>query len=456
MTSLTSQGDICHGIDAATNDGSYMMDSGLLIYNVPVKSRTAFADTVRLIRFAAILWIAYLIFLAIISRSFPVSQRTYPIYYVALAGVAVLCLILSYWDWIQERLREGFIPLIVAIITILPVVLSNIMSRLPLPFPGPLGPRFTAPESLVLVIFPFLFVALMLVAWRYKWHYVLLVILGIAGLNFGMIWSFTEPGSPAFIGGLTVALIQTIIFLAVGFSISYLMSRLNKQQESLAEANTRLTHHASTLEHLATSRERNRVARELHDTLAHTLSGLSVQLEAVKAYWDIDPQKARSTLEGSLQAAHSGLGETRRALEALRASPLDDLGLSLAIRTMAEDAAARANLALNVSIADTLPSLSPDVQQCIYRVGQEAVTNVTKHAKAKTLSVNLDATEETVTLTVHDDGVGFDAEKKGKAIDYGLKGMQERAQLAGGELTVTSRPGEGTTVKLVVSRDRQV
>lgn len=427
-----------------------MLDSRLLIYNVPVKSRTSFADAVRLIRFAALLWIGYLVLLAVMSRSFPVSQRMNPMYYLALGGVAVLCLVLSYWSWIQERLRDGFVPLIVAIITILPVVLSNTIGRLPLHVSGPLGPHFTTPESLVLVIFPFLFVALMLVAWRYKWPYVLLVILGIAALNFGMVWSFTEPGSPAFIGGLTIALIQTIIFLAVGFSISYLMSRLNEQQQSLAEANTRLTHHASTLEHLATSRERNRVARELHDTLAHTLSGLSVQLEAVKAYWDIDPQKARSTLEGSLQAAHSGLGETRRALQALRASPLDDLGLSLAVRTMAEDAAARANLALDLSIADELPSLSPDVEQCVYRVAQEAVMNVARHATANTLTVNLESAGEKVTLTVHDDGVGFDADKKGRANDYGLKGMRERAQLAGGELTIASKPGEGTTVKLVV------
>ena len=78
MISLTSQGAICHGINAASNDGSYMMDLELLIYNVRVKSRTAFADAVRLIRFAAILWIAYLIFLAIISRTFPVSQRMNP------------------------------------------------------------------------------------------------------------------------------------------------------------------------------------------------------------------------------------------------------------------------------------------------------------------------------------------------------------------------------------------
>jgi signal transduction histidine kinase len=75
---------------------------------------------------------------------------------------------------------------------------------------------------------------------------------------------------------------------------------------------------------------------------------------------------------------------------------------------------------------------------------------VAKHAKARTLTVNLEPTEGRVTLTVHDDGVGFDIEKKDKANDYGLDGMQERAQLAGGELTVTSKPGEGTTVKLVV------
>jgi signal transduction histidine kinase len=427
-----------------------MIDLRSLIYNVVVKSRTSFVDAVRLIRFAAVLWIGYLVLLAFISQSFPRPQRMNPLYYVALGCIAVLCLILSYWNWIQERLRKAFIPLIIAIITILPVIFSNMISRLPFAFPGPLGPRFTTPESLVLVVFPFLFVALMLVAWQYKWQYVLLVILGIAGLHFGMIWSFTEPGSPAFLGGLTVTLIQTIIFLAVGFSISYLMSRLKEQQQSLAEANARLIHHASTLEHLATSRERNRVARELHDTLAHTLSGLSVQLEAVKAYWDVDPQKARSTLERSLTAAHSGLEETRRALQALRASPLDDLGLSLAVRTMAEDAAARANLALNSSVADELPSLSPDVEQCIYRVAQEAVTNAAKHAKAKTLTVNLESTEGKVTLTVHDDGVGFDVEKRGKANHYGLEGMQERAQLVDGELSVTSKLGEGTTVRLVV------
>ena len=415
-----------------------------------MKSGTSFADAVRLIRFATILWIGYVTMLALVNQSFPGPQRMHPLYYISLGCVALLCLILSYWRWIQERFRKSFIPTIIAIITVMPVVFSNIISRLPPTAPGPLGPQFTTPESLVLVVFPFLFVALMLVAWQYKWQYILLVILGIAGLNFGMIWSFTRLGTPPFMGGLIVTLIQTIIFLAVGFSISYLMSRLKGQQQSLEEANIRLTHYASTLDHLATSRERNRVARELHDTLAHTLSGLSVQLETVKAYWDVDPQMARSTLDKFLAAAHSGLEETRRALQALRASPLDDLGLALAVRTTVEDTAARANLALHMTVADNLPSLSPDVEQCVYRVAQEAVTNAANHARANNLTIELEFIEGKLTLIVDDDGVGFDAKKNDKVGHFGLTGMRERAQLVGGELNIISKPGEGTTVKLVI------
>src|SRR5439155_24600069 len=122
-------------------------------------------------------------------------------------------------------------------------------------------------------------------------------------------------------------------------------------------------HHAGTLESLAVSRERNRMARELHDTLAHTLSGLSVQLETVEAYWDVEPRTAHAMLDRALEATRDGLQETRRALKALRASPLDDLGLSLAIQRMAESAVARADIHLDLAIPKQVPPLSPDVEQ---------------------------------------------------------------------------------------------
>jgi signal transduction histidine kinase len=415
-----------------------------------MRKTTGFLDVVRLIRFAAILWIAYLAALGIISQSFrdPRQGNAETIYYFMLGAIAFLCLGLVFWPWIQERLGRAFIPLMITIIVGLPIIATWVIFAY---FPH--GPNFNS-ESMVLRLLPFLLVGFLLVAWRYKWQYFLLIILAISGFNIGIIWSFSAPGtppnSPFFRGAFVVPVIQTVVFLAVGFSISYLMSRLRKQQQSLEEANKNLTHYASTLEHLSVSQERNRLARELHDTLAHALSGLSVQLETMKAYWDVDQQTARSILDKSLTAAHSGLEETRRALKALRASPLDDLGLSLAISEMVKDAASRSNLILNLSIMDKIPSLSPDVEQCIYRVAQEAITNVVNHAKAKHITVNLQYIEGKMKLTVSDDGIGFDLNENAKSNRFGLKGMRERAQIVGGELNVISQAGSGSTVQLTV------
>jgi signal transduction histidine kinase len=423
-------------------------------YNGIMKTTTAHSDAIRLIRVAAFLWIGYLAVLAVITEVFQqpppqvalnTPRSTDYLYYVLYGIIALLCLCLAYWPWIQAKLKRAFIPLIIVITTLLPVIINQLTGRL-----SPLGPRFGSPEGSVLAMFPFLFIGLLLVAWQYKWQYMLVVVLVVAGLNLGLTFSFTGPREPPFQGVLVVILIQTVVFLAVGFSISYLMSRLRAQQQSLEAANIRLTHHASTLEQLATSRERNRLALELHDTLAHTLSGLSVELETLKAYWDVDRETARQLLEKSLQTTRLGLEETRRTLKALRASPLDDLGLSLALNKMVKDAASRGSLALDMPEIIMLPTLSPDVEQCIYRVAQEAVTNVIRHAKAKKLEVKLEAENDKVRLTVWDDGIGFDAKANGNAGHFGLSGMQERARLVGGELEIFSKPGEGTTIRLIV------
>ncbi len=159
---------------------------------------------------------------------------------------------------------------------------------------------------------------------------------------------------------------------------------------------------------------------------------------------------ARTLLESSIGTAHTGLEETRRALRALRASPLDDLGLAGALRANIEAAASRAKLALNVSIADSVPALSPDVEQAIYRIGQEAIANVVNHANAKKIALSLDLAEGRVRLVVSDDGVGFDTDKTNKPSQFGLTGMKERAQIIGGSFEIISKPGQGTTVQLTV------
>ena len=117
---------------------------------------------------------------------------------------------------------------------------------------------------------------------------------------------------------------------------------------------------------------------------------------------------------------------------------------------MAESAVKRANLALELSVPTSLPSLAPDVEQAIYRVAQEAVANVTHHANAKSLKVHLTFNGQGVSLLVQDDGIGFKERPGEQADHFGLPGMRERAQLAGGQLTLDSRPGQGTMVRLTI------
>ncbi len=410
-------------------------------YNAAMRKITRFADAVRLTRFVAYLWLVYLIVLVIINQVLGPPHRTGLLFYILHGIVALVCLGLASWPWIQEKLKYTFVPLIIAISILSPIAINWVTGHLS---PGPQS----AGDNTFLNPFPFFFLGLLLVVWQYRWPYILLVIAAICGLNLGVMWSFSSPRDIPFQGAVNITLIQMVIFLAVSFSVSYLMERVKKQQQSLETANANLTHYASTLEQLSVSQERNRLARELHDTLAHSLSALSVQLETIKAYWDVDPAAARAILDQSLKSAHSGLEETRRALKALRASTLEDLGLSRAITNLAKDAASRGRLALELSIPDKIPTLSPDVEQCVFRVAQEAIHNVVNHAKASKLTINLKYNGGKVELVVQDNGSGFDTAEIDKAGHFGLMGVRERAGLVGGDLSITSQPGNGTTIRL--------
>jgi signal transduction histidine kinase len=393
------------------------------------------------------MWIGYLILLAAINQllftGFPEHANSY-YYYIFLGFLAILCVGLAYWPTIQKRLGKAFIPMIIGLITVLPIAITAMVIKLIGPAP------MLDPQSSIILLLPFFLTSFLLVALQYRWLHMLLLILVINLLNLASALMFPPPFLEPIPHALTMSLIQTIIFVVVGFSINYLISRIRNQQQSLEAANISLTHYASTLEQLATSRERNRLSRELHDTLAHTLSGLAVQLETVKAYFDINPKTSQIGLEKALASVHSGLEETRRALKALRASPLDELGLAKATADMAEDLTSHARLALNLSIPDKMPVLSPDVEQCIYRIAQEAITNAINHACAKQLEVKLECLEGKVVLNVIDDGVGFVTGNVGGGNHFGLSVMQERAQINGGKLNITSQPGAGTTIRLII------
>jgi signal transduction histidine kinase len=402
------------------------------------------ADVMRLLRLAVALWLGYLLALVLIDHLFYPHPLFPPAYYVINSLNALLVLGLALWPGFQRWLGATFLPVVIMMMSVLPIV-TNQLVVLSLP-PGPQ----TMPETTALRLMPVLFIALVLTAWQYRWRHVILFSGGIALFTLGLHILFSRPGGAPLLPPVTVLVIQTVSFLVVGYFVNTLMSRLKMQQTSLEQANTLLVHYAGTLEHLTISRERNRMARELHDTLAHTLSGLSVQLETVKAYWDVDPAAAQQMLDKSLGATRSGLQETRRALKSLRASPLDDLGLALALRKLAEETAARANLTLDLSLPEHLPALSPDVEQCIYRVAQEAVSNAAHHANARTLTVQLSVNGSAALLLVRDDGLGFNVRQGEASGHFGLPGMRERAHLVGGQLTIDSQPGKGTTIRLAI------
>jgi signal transduction histidine kinase len=136
-------------------------------------------------------------------------------------------------------------------------------------------------------------------------------------------------------------------------------------------------------------------------------------------------------------------------MQSLRATPLDDLGLKLALQSLATVTAQRGGLQLALDLAE-IPELPPVTEQNLYRIAQEALANVLKHANASRLAIRLEQVAGKTRLVVHDDGVGFDLATIRRNGHFGLEGIEERAALIDGTISVKSQPGRGTTIELLV------
>jgi two-component system sensor histidine kinase UhpB len=198
----------------------------------------------------------------------------------------------------------------------------------------------------------------------------------------------------------------------------------------------------------AQERERARIARELHDEVGQNLTALAMLLTRLAD--DGDEGMSRRLLA----ARESTLGtvdDVRRIARQLRPDLLDELGLSAALATLCERMSENTGLRINRDLPGELPALSPEVETVLYRVAQESLTNVARHAQAREAHLSLRPQPDGgVMLRVADDGVGLgDAAPAGRS---GIRGMRERALLAGGELRIDSGDGAGTTVTLYVPR----
>lgn len=197
--------------------------------------------------------------------------------------------------------------------------------------------------------------------------------------------------------------------------------------------------------------ERNRLAREIHDTLAQGLAGIILQLETADALLEAgaDGRQARATVVQALELARANLDEARRSVHDLRAAPLEGRTLKEALEQMARDWAARAGVEITFTALGEDRPLPLRVEAGLYRVAQEALANVARHAVARRVSLRLEIDPRQVRLRIRDDGRGFDTAgvPRGR---YGLLGLRERARLLGGSLVLRSRPGAGTTVSVTI------
>ncbi len=362
----------------------------------------------------------------------------------AVLGIfaALFLLLYLHWTRIQHQLGWLYLPVGLLIASLVPMIVQ-LVNTIWLVQHGS-SPEWSAE------VFPQLFMLVIIISAQYGFRVALAFALGATGLELVFQWPLYTyvglPMEPIFTGHIW----QNIFFIFVAFLVVRLVNGQKAERNALAEKNIELTQYAATVERLSISQERNRIARELHDTLAHTLSAVAVQIEALNKQLDGDPGSARETVKQLRELTRSGLKESRRALQALRVSPLEDLGLALAMQQLVDAMIERSGLSITLTLPNQLSELAPEVEQSVYRIAEEALNNITRHAQARQVDVRLTYEGCTLELKVTDDGIGFDPEAITSDGHYGIIGMRERAILCNGQMRIESQIGVGTTVALKI------
>jgi signal transduction histidine kinase len=203
---------------------------------------------------------------------------------------------------------------------------------------------------------------------------------------------------------------------------------------------------------LVVLRERERLARDLHDSLGHALVALTVQLEAVQRLYAVDPERAAAQVEAMKALTRASMAELRRSLDGLRAPGLGQRPLRPSLQALSLEIGQRTGAEVVCQVAEGMEALQPEVAEALWRVVQEALTNIEKHARARHIQVCIEQTPDAVMVRVGDDGCGLPAHAVSSPDHYGLRGMRERVEGLGGTLRLQSKDQHGTVVEARLPR----
>lgn len=254
----------------------------------------------------------------------------------------------------------------------------------------------------------------------------------------GMVWS----SIPVFLAGQ----IFILAFTQMAVSEEKARSKVEQLVSELEEANQNLREYAVKIEELAIARERNRMAREIHDGLGHYLTTVHMQIQAARAVMASDPHRAQDALSRAQNMAQEALVDVRRSVSALRDQPGDGISLQEEIEKMLERCQ-NAGIQPNLKVLGGPRTLPPQSLLTIFRAVQEGINNTLKHARAAHLSVTLDYSRgDEVRLVIQDDGAGAVKTDGG----FGLLGIRERVHLLNGSMEVQTSAGNGFRLEVCV------
>jgi len=234
-------------------------------------------------------------------------------------------------------------------------------------------------------------------------------------------------------------------------------ARTKQLLTDLEQSHHQLRDYAAQVEELATAEERNRVARDIHDSVGHSLAVVNVQLEKALVFLRRDVDVTEQAMKDARRAAKDALGDVRESVRTLRQSA-DVFSLAASLPTLIEHSK-NDMLEINLQMGGSESGYSKPALMTLYRAAQEALTNVHKHANASQVQITVHLGDVSGKLQVQDDGIGFDTKQMEELSTqrqghYGLHGIRERLELVGGEMSIESGAGEGTTLTVILPKGR--